>query len=91
MLIIGIILVICAVVFATIPFFINDLPDVLVYFFFTTAIPMLIFGMYVITSKNPTKNDVLKGKAIYQETIHITGNDTIKTYKIVWKNKYDYN
>ena len=31
--------------------------------------------------------DVLDGKAIYQETQVITGNDTIKTYEIVWKQK----
>ena len=33
----------------------------------------------------PTKQDVIDGKAIYQETQVITGNDTIKTYEIVWK------
>ena len=35
----------------------------------------------------PREKDVLDGKAIYQETIHITDNDTIKTYKIIWKNE----
>ena len=35
--------------------------------------------------KIPTKQDVLNGKAYYQETQIITGNDTIKTYDIVWK------
>ena len=38
-------------------------------------------------TKLPTKQDVLDGKAIYQETQVITDNDTIKTYKIVWKQK----
>ena len=38
-------------------------------------------------AKLPTKRDVLKGKAVYQETIHVTNNDTIKTYEIVWKQK----
>ena len=33
----------------------------------------------------PSKQDVIDGKAIYQETQVITGNDTIKTYDIVWK------
>ena len=35
----------------------------------------------------PTKQDVLDGKAYYQETQVITNNDTIKTYDIVWKQK----
>ena len=35
--------------------------------------------------RNPTKQDVLDGRAIYQEAQIITGNDTIKTYDIVWK------
>lgn len=34
---------------------------------------------------DPTKQDVIDGKAIYQETQIVTGNDTIKTYDIVWK------
>jgi hypothetical protein len=33
----------------------------------------------------PTEKDVLNGKAEYQETQIITGNDTIKTYHIIWK------
>ena len=33
----------------------------------------------------PTKQDVIDGKAYYQESQVITGNDTIKTYDIVWK------
>ena len=45
-------------------------------------------GVIIITDKSvPTKQDVFDGKAVYQETIHITNNDTIKTYKIVWKQK----
>lgn len=35
---------------------------------------------------NPTEEDVYNKKAEYIETIHITGNDTIKTYKIEWIN-----
>lgn len=43
-------------------------------------------GILVITSEDvPIKQDVLDGKAVYQETQIITGNDTIKTYEIVWK------
>lgn len=41
----------------------------------------------IIDEGVPTKRDVLDGKAIYQETIYITNNDTIKTYEIVWKQK----
>ena len=50
---------------------------------------MFIFsGVLVITEAPvPTKQDVLDGKAIYQETQIITGNDTIKTYDIIWKQK----
>jgi hypothetical protein len=45
-------------------------------------------GVVIITDKPiPTKQDVLDGKAIYQESIHIRNNDTIKTYEIVWKQK----
>ena len=46
----------------------------------------MLAGITIIDSKNsPTKQDVLDGKAIYQEAQIITGNDTIKTYDIVWK------
>lgn len=38
-----------------------------------------------VSNTQPTKQDVLNGKAIYQETQVIIGNDTIKTYDIVWK------
>lgn len=51
----------------------------------------IIVGFIVVFISNfieigPTKQDVLNGKAIYQETQIITGNDTIKTYDIIWKN-----
>ena len=43
-------------------------------------------GVAVIKAKdNPTKQDVLDGKAVYQEAQIITGSDTIKIYEIVWK------
>jgi len=45
-------------------------------------------GVVVIMDEGaPTKQDVFDGKAYYQETQVITGNDTIKTYDIVWKQK----
>ena len=43
--------------------------------------PFLAYKLH----SEPTKQDVLDGKAIYQETQIITDNDTIKTYDIVWK------
>ena len=42
-------------------------------------------GMSTLFEPNPTAQDVLDGKAYYQETQIITGNDTIKTYDIIWK------
>lgn len=36
-------------------------------------------------NSGPTEQDVLDGKAYYQEAQVITDNDTIKTYDIVWK------
>jgi len=46
-------------------------------------------GVSIITDKPvPTKQDVLDGKAIYQENIHIRDNDTIKTYDIVWQEHF---
>lgn len=47
----------------------------------------IFVGMSALIEPNPTKQDVIDGKAIYQETQVITGNDTIKTYDIVWKQK----
>ena len=55
---------------------------------FFIGILMIVGTVYFgssILSKSPTKQDVLDGKAIYRETQVITGNDTIKTYEIVWK------
>jgi len=42
-------------------------------------------AIMVFKADIPTDKDVLNGKAEYQETVHITGTDTIKTYQIVWK------
>ena len=43
--------------------------------------------MSILIEPKPTKQDVLDRKAIYQETQVIIGNDTIKTYDILWKQK----
>lgn len=47
----------------------------------------IFVGMSALIEPIPTKQDVLDGKAVYQENIHIRDNDTIKTYEIVWKQK----
>lgn len=36
---------------------------------------------------SPHAEDVISGKASYVESYHVTNNDTIKTYKIVWNKK----
>ena len=48
---------------------------------------LIIVSISILIEPEPTKQDVLDRKAIYQETQVITGNDTIKTYEIVWKQK----
>lgn len=51
------------------------------------GIVFIVPGLLIITDESkPTKQDVLDGKAVYQEIITIINNDTIKTYEIVWKN-----
>ena len=50
---------------------------------FIIFVPALIIGLGLYQPVHPTKQDVIDGKAIYQEIQIITGNDTIKTYKIV--------
>lgn len=61
----------------------NDKP----YIFLSYLVFLIPFGIAGIDNENPkpTKQDVIDGKAIYQKTQVITGNDTIKTYEIVWK------
>ena len=64
--------------------------DVKPYILLGYLIILIPMGVGLITNnKNPkpTKQDVIDGKAYYQETQVITGNDTIKTYDIVWKQK----
>ena len=54
---------------------------------------MIFFGVFAFYDSfcppTPTKEDVLDKKAEYIETIHITGNDTIKTYNIKWKEEFN--
>ena len=52
---------------------------------FIVFVPSLIIGLGLYQPVHPTKQDVIDGKAIYQETQVITGNDTIKTYEIKWR------
>lgn len=52
---------------------------------FIIFVSSLTIGLGLFQQANPTKQDVIDGKAIYQETQVITGNDTVKTYDIVWK------
>ena len=62
----------------------NDTPYIFLCFL-TFLIPIGIVLIVGNKTQNPQKQDVLDGKTIYQETQVITGNDTIKTYDIVWK------
>ena len=52
---------------------------------FIIFVPSLTIGLGLFQQANPTKQDVIDGRAYYQETQVITCNDTIKTYNIVWK------
>jgi len=49
----------------------------------------LFFGIFMIgfalTEPNPTTQNLKEGRAEYQEVYYITGNDTVKEYKLVWK------
>jgi len=56
-----------------------------IYFLILECIAGILGAILYSTADIPTDKDVLNGKAEYQETIHITGTDTIKTYQIVWK------
>ena len=76
--ILGVILLICGIIGL-----IKLNPNFLIGIF--SGIVLIVLGLFV--ALEPTKKDVLDGKAIYQETIYITNNDTIKTYEIVWKQK----
>lgn len=52
---------------------------------FIIFLPSLIVGLGLYQPVNPTKQDVIDGKAINQEIIYITNHDTIKTYEIKWR------
>ena len=56
---------------------------------YITGILVMVVGGLCLWSfvDNVTKQDVIDGKAYYQEAQIITGNDTIKIYDIVWKQK----
>ena len=54
---------------------------------FIIFVPSLIIGLGLYQPVHLTKQDVIDGKTIYQETQVITGNDTIKTYETIWKQK----
>ena len=59
-----------------------------VHIVFWTILFVGTFASTIISSeimKEPTNDDVVKEKAVYQEDLHIRGNDTIRTYTIVWK------
>ena len=49
----------------------------------------LFFGIFMIgfalSEPNPTTQNLKEGRAEYQEVYYITGNDTVKEYKLVWK------
>ena len=76
--ILGIILLICSIIGVTK----SDKAFIVGIF---SGIVLIVLGLFVILE--PTKKDVLDGKAVYQEIIHITNDDTIKTYEITWKQK----
>lgn len=91
MMILGIILIIIGIISLILGIVLerrlyNDTPYIFLCFL-AFLIPIGV-GL-IVDNKNPepTKQDVLDGKAVYQENVHIRNNDTIKTYDIVWKQK----
>ena len=90
MIILAVIFLLIGLVFGaiTIYFIIENNPVGILSFFVGVAfITVSIEVFYDYKYPTPTKQDVIDGKAIYQETQVITGNDTIKTYDIIWKQK----
>lgn len=49
------------------------------------SIVLVPIGIILDINKKPTSEDVIKGKAMYQEHLIITNNDTTKIYEIIWK------
>ena len=56
-----------------------------IFFLILGCVTIILGARMYSTADIPTDKDVLNGKAEYQETLHITKTDTIKTYQIVWK------
>lgn len=63
----------------------NDADSVYEFTLILGCATALLGAIMVSKADIPTEKDVLNGKAEYQETQIITGNDTIKTYHIIWK------
>ena len=50
--------------------------------------PLFVGGMLFAFSFDkpiPTIENIKEGRAEYQEIYYITGNDTVKEYKLIWK------
>lgn len=78
--ILGVVGFVCGIIF---PFIFKNIN----WLFLIYTLFLIAPGITIIASpEQPTKQDVVNGKA-YQEIWIITGNDTIKTYDIVWKQK----
>lgn len=89
-LIVSIILIILSIIL--IIFIIRDYieGDLLFLIFSGVMVFVGVFAFYdSFCPPTPTKSDVLDKKAEYIETIYITGNDTIKTYSIKWKEEFN--
>lgn len=65
---------------------------------YSWAFPVVISSILLIFSfanvitmseevNSPHTEDVISGKAYYTESYHVINNDTIKTYRIIWKRK----
>ena len=82
---IGIILLTCATLAVIFPFILMYKHEDPIYFFWLiVAFVASAVGAAIITSV-PYKKDVINGTAVYVEELHVYGNDTVKTYDIVFK------
>lgn len=80
----GIILLTCgvlAIVFPVIFLFYTE--KVQLMWWFLPAFFCIMFGLGFV-SGTPKKSDVLQEKATYVEELNVNGQDTIRTYSIVW-------
>lgn len=84
--IIGIILAIFAILFLVLTIT-GWLKPRVACFIFTFVFTLFSVGTIRESFKTryPTRNDVISGKAIYQETQIIQNGDTTRLYDIVWK------